>query len=68
MKKGNLLIALTGLLPAQTLLAEVKNDTVRLAVNIDSVRYANPSVFQATSQHQSLDSLKAEVKRQLESR
>lgn len=66
--KGNLLIALTGFLPAQTLLAEVKTDTVRLAVNIDSVRYANPSVFQATSQHQSLDSLKAEVKRQLVSR
>ena len=66
--KGNLLIALTGFLPAQTLLAEVKTDTVKFAANIDSIRHANPSVFQATSRHSNLDSLKAEVKRQLESR
>lgn len=37
-------------------------------INIDSIRLANPSVLQAMSHHKTLDSLKAEAKRQLESR
>ena len=37
-------------------------------INADSLRLAHPSAFQAVSKHQSLDSLQAEVKRQLESR
>ena len=37
-------------------------------INTDSLRLAYPSAFQAVSRHQSLDSLQAEVKRQLESR
>ena len=65
---GSMLIALTGFLPAQALAEVVKTDTVRLDMETDSVRWANPPVFQAASMHQSLDSLKAEVKRQLVSR
>ena len=68
MKKGDLLIALSGFLPAQAQAADIKADTVRLATDNDSLRLAFPSVFQAVSRHSSLDSLKAEVKRHLESR
>ena len=68
MKKGDLLIALSGFLPAQAQAADIKADTVRLATDNDSLRRAFPSVFQAVSRHSSLDSLKAEAKRQLESR
>ena len=38
------------------------------ATDADSLRQAFPSVFQATSQHQSLDALVAEAKRQIEFR
>ena len=68
MKKGDLLIALLGFLPAQAQAADINADTVRLATDNDSLRRAFPSVFQAVSRHSSLDSLKAEAKRQLESR
>lgn len=68
MNKGELLIALSGFLPAQAQAADIKADTVRLATDNDSLRRAFPSVFQAVSRHSSLDSLKAEAKRQLESR
>lgn len=37
-------------------------------ISADSLRLAFPPAFQAVSRHQSVDSLKAEVKRQLESR
>ena len=37
-------------------------------INADSIRLANPAVFQATSRHQSLDSLKAEARQQLKLR
>lgn len=67
--KGEYLIALTGFLPAYIQTADAKTDSVSVAdINVDSLRLAYPASFQAVSRHRSLDSLKAEVKRQLESR
>ena len=38
------------------------------SIDADSLRYAFPPAFQAVTPHQSLDSLQAELKRQIEAR
>lgn len=56
------------LFPLMAMMASVPAAAAAGTIDADSIRWVYPPAFQAVSPHQTLDSLRAEVERQLEAR